>query len=202
MRSHRKILPLFAALLWTAANSGVGPTAVPNLRADDLLLGDSSGTPLVYFKAADGMTLVLSQTAYGDFGQVVGYTLELAQASPPRLTVLVHRTSEAKVSPAKFIARAGEYTLGDLSASKTRDELVALNPADAGGVVLAAPGELRLNVTTQFAYDDFNRRQIAAQTFAHAGAKWKVTFSDYTRDGFGRLTGCRAQLEIFSHEPS
>lgn len=179
------------------SNSLAGTTedfAALSLRPGSLFLGVSDGTPLVYCKPAAGLTLVLSQTAYDDFGQAMSYTLELGLASSPKLTVLVSRTSEAKANPVKFIARAGAHTLVELSTAKTKDELVALNPADAGGVVLAAPGELTENVTTEFAYDNFGRQQVAAQSFVHAGAKWKVTFSDYTRDGIGRLTGCQARI--------
>jgi|CXWL01.1.fsa_nt_gi hypothetical protein len=174
------------ALCWTAAVSAAEP-APPGLW-----LGAESGTPLVYFKPAAGLTLVLSQVTHDGFGQPVGYTLELTPTASPKLTVQIRRASEAGASPAKFTARVGEHTLMELSAAKTQDELVALNPADAGGMVLAAVGELKEDVTTEFAYDDFGRRQVAAQTFALAGAKWKVTFSDYKRDDFGRLAGCQA----------
>jgi hypothetical protein len=149
---------------------------------------------VVYFKPAAGLTLVLSQVAYDSFGQPESYALEIGSDSPDKLVVLVRRTSEPKTTPKKFIARAGEHTLVELSAAKPKDELVALDPA--GGMVLAAPGELTMDVTTEFAYDDFGRRQVAAQTFPHAGAKWKVTFSGYTRDGFGRLTGCKAAIAL------
>jgi len=156
--------------------------------------GVEQGTPLVYFKPAAGLNLAVSSVTYDGFGRPESYTLELDFGSAPKLTVQVRRTSEAKTNPPKFIARAGEHTLGELSVGKTKEELVALNPADAGGVVLAAPGKLELNVTTELACDGFGRQQVAAQTFVHAGAKWKVTFSDYKRDGFGRLTGYRAQF--------
>ena len=185
-------MTLLTALLCAVAIHGADHPAASSLSPGDLLLGTEQGTPLVYFKPAAGLTLILSQVAYDRFGQAESYTLELGLASSPKLTVLVRPNPETNST--KFTARVGDQPLAELSTAKTKAELVALNPADAGGIVLAAAGELTLNVTTEFAYDDFGRRQIAAQTFVHAGAKWKVTFSDYTRDGFGRITGCKAQL--------
>lgn len=197
-RPLKLILP---ALCWMTATLIANTSTPTGIRAADLRLGSSQSTPLVYHKPTANMTVVLSQVAYDRFGQPESYTLELDLATDPRLTVEVRRTSDDKTHPAKFIARAGEHTLVELSDTSTKDPLVALNPAGAGGVVLAAPGELKLNVSTELAYDDFGRRQVAAQTFVHAGLKWKVAFSDYTRDGFGRLTGYRAtfiQLPIES----
>lgn len=183
-----------AAIVSTAG--AVDSAAAAAFSPSDLMLGNSSDTPLVYFKPASGLELVLSQTSHDGFGQVTGYSLELGSGAAAKLTVLVRRTSDDKTRPARFIARAGEHTLGELSTARTKAKLVALNPTDAGGVVLAAPGELTLDVTTELAYDDFGRQQVAAQTFVHAGAKWKVTFSAYTRDRFGRITGCRGKLNL------
>jgi len=195
MKAIRLLSIISCAIALAAASlSGADAPARSPLNPGQLWLGVEQGTPLVYFKPAAGLNLTLSPVTYDGFGRPESYTLELGLGSAPKLMVQVRRTSEAKANPPKFIARAGEHTLGELSAANTKDELVALNPTDAGGVVLAAPSELREDMTTEFAYDDFGRRQVAAQTFVHAGAKWKVAFSDYTRDGFGRLTGCRATI--------
>jgi hypothetical protein len=197
MNSPRSLKLVIPILLWPATTLAAASTST--ISPGDLLLGVSQSTPLIYLKPRADLTAVLSQVAY-DRGQPESYTLELGLVSSPKLTVLVRRTPEPGTTPLKFMARAGEHTLGELSAANTKDELVALNPTDAGGVVLAAPGELRMNVTTEFAYDDFGRRQVAAQTFVHAGAKWRVTFSDHTHDR-GRLTGYHAtftQLPISS----
>lgn len=175
-----------------------GQTAAAPLRPADLLLGDADGTPFVYFIPAAGVTLVLSKVTYNGFGKPEGYKLEIGSGSPTGLTVQVRRDPAAK---AGFVAKVGEQTLTELASAKTKEELVALNPADAGGIVLAAVGGLKEDFITEFAYDDFGRRQVAAQTFVHAGAKWKVTFSDYKRDGFGRLTGCRAHLSHAANDP-
>lgn len=196
LRSLKFILPF---QIWSAA--AVAAATTVTISPGDLWLGSSQSTPLIYFKPTAELTAVLSQVAHDRFGQPESYTLELVLAANPRLTVKVRRTSDDKTHSAKFIARAGEHTLVELSDTSTKDPLAALNPAGAGGVVLAAPGELKLNVSTELAYDDFGRQQVAAQTFVHAGSKWKVAFSDYTRDGFGRLTGYRAtftQLPIES----
>jgi hypothetical protein len=183
-----------AVMLSGAAFYGADPPVTGPLTEDDLLLCVAQGTPLVYFKPVAGITLVLSQIVYNDFGRPESYVYELTGASPSKLTVLVRRTSDDRARTPTFTARAGEHTLVELPAADSKGLLIAMNPGRDGGVCFAPTDGLDLNLSTDLGYDGCGRMQVAVQTFNHAGTKWKVTFSDYRRDGVGRVTSYKAIL--------
>lgn len=142
-----------------------------------------SGDLAVLLPLADGAAIDVSGVAYDPFGRVQSFAVTYRAAAGDSLRGVLAVDSTRRAS----LALAGRDTIWATGTDSTASP-IALVPTEAGGVRLRDAD----SVTTELAYDAFGRQQVSLQTFRLGGARWQVTFSDYARDGFGRLSAVRA----------
>ncbi len=83
--------------------------------------------------------------------------------------------------------KEGQFTAAGL------DGHFAFKVDDLGGIL--GIGAVEGDFVTRFSYDRFGRRQLAQQTFTHAGTSYEATYPTVTFDAVGRLSGYQAVLK-------
>ena len=166
-----------------------------------MILGFVDSQPAVYLNLQAGMTVRLEDIRYDSFGRVSSYQVEsVYQGDKITFKIAVDPSLKA-AEPETYRYSAdvnGKTTLSPSLAEWEKSEAkgcLGFNPTDLGGVILRSLGALEADATTRFAYDDFGRRMLAEQEFAHEGTKYLVSYTDYKFDDHGRLSGYSAEVK-------
>lgn len=141
------------------------------------------GELAVLLPVADGAAIQVSDVAYDSFGRVQSFAVAYRAAAGDSLRGFLEVDSTRRAS----LALAGRDTIWVAGTDSTASP-IALVPTEAGGVRLRGAD----SVTTELAYDSFGRQQVSLQSFRLGAARWQVTFTDYARDGSGRISAVRA----------
>ena len=74
--------------------------------------------------------------------------------------------------------------------------LLGFSLEQIGGVVFPYIGSITVpQIETNLSYDANDRRQIASQKFIYEGKEYEISYSNYTRDKNGRLSGYEAHVK-------
>jgi hypothetical protein len=182
----------------------VGVLTLGGCRASEkesgLVLGFAENQPAVFFPFKTGMIINLKGINLDKFGYVAGLEEEIVTQNE---TTRIKITMDSGLKPTepntyRYQAEINGRVVKSLTLAeweKTEAKgCLGFAPMELGGVILRSTGALEMNITTNFAYDDFGRRMISKQEFMHEGVKYQITYSQHAFDKFGRLNAYSAQI--------
>jgi hypothetical protein len=215
-RRWARLVPaiLLASIPACARDTAVGPATEPvagkvsnpseaKVVSDDVrYLGFADTEPAVYLALKAGTTVALREIGYDAHGRVAGFEEEIGiEGRTTRLRIATDPALQ-RSQPAtyRYTALVDGRTIASPSLAEwERTEArgcLGFSPSDLGGVVLRSLGTLAIDATTRFDYDDFGRRRLAEQEFAHEGVRYRIAYRDYAFDEFGRLGGYTAEVRL------
>ncbi len=178
----RTIARLGVAVIFVAVYTAVSTAPAAGVQ---LWLDKVGDQPVVFTSAASGLSVTLSRISYDGFGRVAEYDIAVTRGSSKSA---VHVRAVSGGDGSKYEALSGALRLKNPPGNA--GSLIGFMPAEPGGIA-ARSG---LTVRSEFGYDDFGRREVKKQTFSDGGKTYEVSFSNFARDGFGRLTAYAADL--------
>jgi len=187
------LLAVLTGCSWSTTAAAADTGAAP-------ILGFADSEPALYLRLQAGTTVQLREIRYDELGRVSGFEEEIVVGA---LTTLVRVVWDPALSPSqpaesRYTAEVnGKPTTSPSLADWQRTEAagtLAFSASDLGGIVLRSAGALQVELTTGFAYDDHGRRMLSEQKFVHEGVHYRIEYSGYRFDEFGRLAGYSAEV--------
>ncbi len=151
----------------------------------DFVLGFADCEPAVFVKLMAPVTVKMRNISYASSGRLVGFRQEVLSPAGKSLTATVKVDEEkwnGTCNSLVYTAEGGENRQisppYESFEAKHTVGMIAFSSTDPGGVILGG-GPLEADFTTQFKYDDSNRRLLDTQVFQLRGTSYAVTFSEY-----------------------
>lgn len=184
MTLARSLLPFFAALL---VGCGAADDAADREqeREPTVGVGIVGREPALLVAPSPGLSVAVSDAAYDQAGELLSFTAIVAAG--------------ADTTRAQLLAGSGAAVARLVVGNDTVQALpnapivfpVAIVPTGAAGLQIEGVDSLTIDTVS----DEYGREGVSTQQFVRAGERWRATFSDYTRDDAGRVTGFRVSIE-------
>ncbi len=192
--SARVVLLLIAAYV---SLSTFGSPSVLGADEKKMELGFVSCKAAVFLKPQAGLEVSFSELTYDSFGYPKSFAARI-QYPDSKVTMaqvnVDNSTWQSDCGTLQYKAVVNGVSVQSPNVKefrkRTMQGYVALSFEDAGGLWPVPSAETEnTEIQTEFSYDSFGRRQVSRQLFKSQGVSHEISFSNYSRDDFGRLTG-------------
>jgi hypothetical protein len=175
-------------------------SAAAQTQNKDFVLGFGACTPAVFLKLYPEIMVKVSEIVYAPTGALDSYKEEIHYSSNKPVILRVAVNHEKWTGMCTSLEYAVEVD-GKRLISPTVEAFQRMQPKDViafsteefAGVLLGGD-PLEADFKTEFGYDQDGRKKIRRQTYARAGSRYQVLYSDYSYDHLGRLLSYSAQV--------